>query len=271
MNNPKISVVMPNYNRGAFLPEAIESILNQTFRDFEFIIIDDGSVDNSWEIIQKYSEKDTRIRAFKNDKNYHIVYTRNRGISLSETDLIAFLDSDDVAMPERLEIQLEFMKNNLDCGVCGSNFEIINEKSELTGHKKFPENDDDIKKSFFFFNPFGQNTVIIRKRCFDEVGLYNDEYRNAEDLDMWMRIGSKYALHNIQKELVKYRVHRDNSIFKNQKRMIRSTLKLRKKAVSGYGYKITNKGRVAYFATWIMQFLPARVVFYLFNFAKERI
>ena len=260
---------MPNYNGGTFLPEAIESILNQTFRDFEFIVIDDGSTDNSWEIIQEYAKKDSRIRSFKNEKNYHIVYTRNRGISLSRTDLVAFLDSDDVAMPERLEIQLEFMKNNSDCGVCGSNFEIINEKSELIGHKEFPENDNEIKKSFFFFNPFGQNTVIIRKECFNKVGLYNDEYRNAEDLDMWIRIGSKYALHNIQKELVKYRVHRDNSIFKNQKRMIKSTLKLRKKAVLEYGYKISIKGQIAYCVTWLMQFLPSRFVFTMFNLIRN--
>jgi glycosyltransferase involved in cell wall biosynthesis len=269
MNNPQVSVVMPNYNCARFLDEAIDSILQQTFCDFEFIIIDDGSTDNSWEIIQKYACKDDRIRAFKNERNQHIVYCRNKGVSLSKCDLIAFLDSDDIAFPERLKIQVDYMLKNPDCGVCGSNFEMINEKSQLIGYKKFPENHDAIKKSFFFCNPFGQNTVIVRKKCFNEVGLYNDEYRNAEDLDMWVRIGGKFKLHNIQKDLVKYRVHAKNSMFTSQKRMIRSTLKIRKKAISEYGYAMTFKGQIFYWGTWLAQWLPSKFVFWIFNFLKR--
>lgn len=266
MKTPKISVIMPNYNCWKYLAEAIESILNQSFTDFEFIIIDDGSTDDSWEVIQKYAKTDKRIKALRNEKNMHIVYSRNRALQLSNWEYIAFLDSDDSAYPERFQAQLDFMElpENSDIGMCGTNIDIINSESVKTWEKKFPETNQQCRDSIWYRNPFGQNTVLIRKECFDKVWLYDDEYRNAEDLDMWIRIGEHYKLYNIQKNLSTYRIFEHNSIMKQQKLMIRSALKARRNAMK-LGYKMPLKWVVFYIGTWCMQFFPPKFVLWLFN------
>ena len=271
MNNPKISVVMPNYNCEAFLPEAIESILNQTFENFEFIIIDDGSTDNSWEIIKKYSQEDSRIIALRNEKNLRICETLNRGIKISKGKYIARMDSDDIALHDWLSTQFQFMEdsNNLKIGVCGANFFIINAKGEIVGKKTFPETNQQCREAFWFRNPFGHNTVLIRKECFNEFGFYDENFIYAEDLELWMRFGQKYELHNSQAYLLKYRIFGGNSMLTRQKQMVKSTLKARKKAGCDYGYKISIKGRIFFFLTWLVQFLPPTFVFYVFNFFKK--
>lgn len=261
---PKISVIMPNYNGEKYIWEAIESILQQTFTDFELIIIDDGSTDHSWDIIQKYAERDTRIVVLKNKTNKHIVYTRNIGITNAKWVYIAFLDSDDIAFPERLEKQIKIMENNKKIGICGSNSEIIKGNGDKIGEKRFPQTNEECKNAIWYKNPFSQSTVVIRKKCFDEIGMYDDNFRNTEDLDMWIRIGTKYELYNIQETLVKYRIHGENSIIKQQQKMIKNTLKCRRKAIK-LGYKIWWKGIIFYIWTWCMLFLPPKYVVWLFN------
>ncbi len=266
MKSPKISVIMPNYNCWKYLGEAIESILNQSFSDLEFIIIDDWSTDDSWEIIQKYAKIDKRIKAYKNEQNMHIVYSRNRALQLAAWEYIAFLDSDDAAYPERLQIQLDFMElpENSKIGICGTNFDIINTTSQKIWEKKFPRTHQECIESIWYRNPFGQNTVLIRKKCFDKVWFYNNNYKNAEDLDMWIRMWKYFKLYNIQQNLSKYRVFWGNSIIKQQKTMIKSALKARKNALRLW-YKIPLKWRFYYWGTWCMQFLPPRFVLWLFN------
>jgi glycosyltransferase involved in cell wall biosynthesis len=271
MSNPKVSVVMPNYNAGEFLFESIESILSQTFSDFEFIIIDDGSTDNSWEIIQEFATKDSRIVPLRNEKNLRICETLNRGIKIARGEYIARMDSDDIAMPEWISRVLEFLekKENKDVGVCGTNFFIVNKDGEKIGKKTFPKTDAQCKNAFWFRNPFGHNTVLIRKKCFDEFGYYNGDFIYAEDLELWMRFGQKYKLRNIQEMLVKYRVFGENSTLKNQKKMIESALKARKLAQKKYGYKMPFAGKIHYFATWLAQFFPPKFVFWVFNLTKR--
>lgn len=264
MKNPKISVIMPNYNCEKYIAKAIDSILNQTFTDFEFIIIDDGSTDNSWNIIQEYAKKDERIVAVRNDENKHIVYTRNRWLKIAKWEYIAFLDSDDVAYKERFEKQLDFMDIHKNIWLCWSNFDFIDNTWKITWGKKFPETDKEIKKSIWFRNPFWQNTMMILKKCFDEIWFYDDWFRNAEDLDMWIRMWTKYEMYNLQENLVQYRIYWENSILKQQKLMIQNTLKARRKALKLW-YNIWIKWIIFYIWTWFMQFLPPKFVLWLFN------
>lgn len=267
---PKISVIMPVYNSEKYLRESIESILNQTFTDFEFILIDDCSTDNSWNIIEEYNKKDNRIIAIKNEKNMGVSFNRNLGIKKSISEYIAFLDSDDIALSERLYKQYCFLENNNNFCLCGTNFDIIDKNSKKIGERKFPENNEEIKKSILFFNPFGQNTILVRKSIFDQVGLYNESLKNAEDLDMWIRIGSKHNFYNIQENLNQYRIHDENTILKQQKLMIKNTLKIRKNAILNYGYKVNIKAIIFYIGAWIVQFLPERLVLYVFNIIRSR-
>ena len=269
IKKPLISVVMPSYNSAPFLSEAIESVLSQTFKNFEFIIIDDCSTDNSWKIIQKYAEKDKRIITLKNNKNLKICKTLNKGIKIARGKYIARFDSDDICLPKRFEKQVKFMEKNNKVGVVGTNFYLINKNGKYIGQKNFPKTNQECKKAFLFYNPFGHNTVLIRKKCFDEFGGYDNKFVYAEDLELWMRFGQKYNFYNIQKNLLKYRLFNENSILKNQKTMIKNALKARKKAIINYNYPIGPKGYIAYFTTWCMLFLPPRLVFILFKFLRK--
>ena len=126
--NPFITIFTPNYNGSKFISETLESILGQTYSNFEYIIIDDHSNDDSWKIIQKYAKKDNRIKIYRNEKNLGITKTRNKGFHLSSTraKYFAIIDSDDVALFDRIKIQIEFLEKNSDYGLVGSNIIIIN-------------------------------------------------------------------------------------------------------------------------------------------------
>ena len=269
MNNPAISVIMTAYNTEKYIKEAIESILNQTFKDFEFIIVDDGSTDNTRLIIEEYAKKDRRIKILYNKKNLGIVKSLNKAIAIAKGKYIARMDSDDVSKLNRLEKQFVFMESNPKVGVCGTNFILINEKGKIIGWKSFPETNEKCKKAFFFCNPFAHNTVMLRKECFDIFGYYNNDFLYAEDLELWMRFGQKYKLHNLQKYLVYYRVHAINSIFKNQKQMIKATLKARKIALKKYNYHCPFWGYPAYFLTWFFQIMPLKFTYKTFSLLRN--
>ncbi len=271
MNSPAISVIMTAYNTETFIREAIESILNQTFKDFEFIIVDDGSTDNTRFIIEEYTQKDGRIKVIYNKVNLGIVHSLNTAIKTAKGKYIARMDSDDISKLDRLEKQFAFMETDQKVGVCGTNSILINEKGETIGRKSFPYTNEKCRKAFFFCNPFGHYTVMMRKDCFDEFGYYNNYFLYAEDLELWMRFGQKYELHNLQEYLVYYRVHDINSIFKHQKDMIKATLKARKVALKKYGYQCPILGYPAYFLTRLFQLVPPKVTYKTFNFFRSAI
>lgn len=124
---PLIYVVMSCYNREKYVVEAIESILNQTYTNFEFIIIDDCSTDNTFEIVKEYAKKDNRILALKNDKNYCYVHSLNKGIEIAKGKYIARMDDDDISLPERFEKQVEFLEKNEDIIALGTFIEIFSD------------------------------------------------------------------------------------------------------------------------------------------------
>lgn len=261
---PKVSIIMPNYNAGNYLLESIESILNQTFSDFEFIIIDDCSTDRSWEIIQEYSKKDTRIIALKNEENLKICKTLNKWLEIARGEYIARMDSDDVAFPDRLEKVYNMISSDENLWVCWSNFFVIDGNWNKIWEKKFPHTDDQCRKSIWFRNPFAHNTVIFRKKCYDDFWGYNDDFVYAEDFELWLRFGQKYKFYNVQLPLVQYRVFWGNSILQKQKQMIRATLKARRSAFS-FWYKFWFMAIIFYFWTWFMLLFPSRFVLWLFN------
>lgn len=268
MDTPKVSVLMPNYNAEKYIWDSIRSILEQTFTDFEFIIIDDCSTDWSWEIIQEYAKKDDRIIALKNEKNLKICKTLNKWLEIAKWEYIARMDSDDIAEKDWLEKVFKKISSDEKIWVCWANFEIIDWNSQKIWEKKFPETNEECKKSIWFRNPFAHNTVIFRKKCYEEFGWYDDDFVYAEDLELWIRFWQKYEFYNIQENLVQYRIFGWNSVLQKQKQMIKATLKARKKALD-YGYKMSLKWKIFYFGTWCMQFLPPKFVFWLFNFINK--
>ncbi|MGP1719096.1 glycosyltransferase [Shewanella frigidimarina] len=209
-----VSVVMSVYNSQDYLRESIESVLNQSYENFEFIIINDGSTDLSESIIFEYD--DSRIVYSSNIKNKGLIYSLNKGVSLAKGKYIARFDSDDICMKYRLECQLNFLVNNCEYNVVGSTAEIINSNGEFQGHFRLPETDVEIKTAMIFSNQIIHPAAMIRMESLNSLSCYYDlNYKHAEDYKLWLDLSSCGKFYNIQKPLIKYRVHGDNISIKH--------------------------------------------------------
>jgi glycosyltransferase involved in cell wall biosynthesis len=204
MKIPKISVLMPVYNGEKYLKEAIESILNQTFNDFEFLIINDGSTDNSENIIKSYN--DQRIKLIQNEKNIGLINTLNKGFDLCCGEYIARMDSDDISTPDRLEKQLKFLDQNKNTDICGSLIRTFGEVNSSIF--RYPMRHDSIKATLLFKCSIAHPSVMLRKSAIQ--GFYFDSsYKHAEDYELWTRLSKNLKLFNIQEVLLLYRMHSD--------------------------------------------------------------
>jgi glycosyltransferase involved in cell wall biosynthesis len=197
---PLVTVLMPVYNAERFLREAIDSILQQTFTDFEFLILDDGSTDSSVAIIKSYT--DPRIRFVQNEKNLGISATLNRGIELASCELIARMDADDLSYPERLQKQWDFFQTHADVALLSTWAREITEEGE-------PVHTAAWRQPFFYYNLTFEcwiyhPTVMYRRRAVLDVGAYSTRY--SEDYDLWWRLSRKYKIDNLSEVLVDYRL-----------------------------------------------------------------
>ena len=208
-HDPLISVVMPVYNSDEYLAEAIDSILNQTFRDFEFIIVCDDPSLKTREIIDNYQKNDTRIIVFYQKKE-GLVESLNKGCSVAKGKYIARMDADDISLPKRLEKQVAFMDANPEIGVCGTWLETIGHNKEVWTLPTIHE--DIVARMLFETHNLHHPTVIIRKDIILTLQeFYNEDFKHAEDAEYWMRLvnlGVKFA--NIGEIFLKYRVHENN-------------------------------------------------------------
>ncbi len=204
MNSPLVSVVMVVRDVERFLGEAIESILCQTFRDFEFIIVDFGSTDKSRSILSTYAVKDCRIKVHV-IPNCALAQARNSGCSLAQGRYIAIMDADDIAVPERLAWQVEFMGNHPDVGVLGGATEWIDATGRLLRIDRPPVEDPEIRAALKGRCPFA--TPTIRTEAFGLVGGYRRVFVQAEDYDLWLRIAERFQCANLPQVVLKYRIH----------------------------------------------------------------
>lgn len=259
-----VDVVMPVYNAAPYLTKSIESILDQTFSDFRFIIIDDGSNDGSRDILQHYAKQDTRIVLLQNDVNSGICVSLNKGISYWQSKYIVRMDADDISHPDRIRIQLDFMEQHSDVGVCGCDMQCIDDKGDNVFVKKYPYTDYDIRKSLFLFNPISHPGSIIRRDVFVQTHGYDHDYILAEDLGLWFAIWSYAHFANIPQILIDYRVYTDNSTHTKFGSMISQAVKVRRHAISTYGYKPGVSWWLAIYISLIMQYIPVNLVHWLF-------
>jgi glycosyltransferase involved in cell wall biosynthesis len=204
----EISVLMPVFNTERYLKMAIDSILSQTYKDFEFVIINDGSTDSSEEIILSYN--DSRIKYYKNAENIGIVATRNKGIDLCSGRFIAILDSDDIALPERLQKQWDFLNANPELVMLGGAMELIDSENQHIGIVRADSPSHLIKTKLFFENRFVHSTVFIRRSILAEFRYSADYKFYAEDYFLWSQIVFKYPVANLPEVFVKYRVHQQS-------------------------------------------------------------
>lgn len=215
---PLISVIMPVFNREKYLAEAIESVLNQTYDCFEFIIIDDGSTDGSWKIIDAYSKKDNRIKAFKNEFNKRISNTRNFGLDKSEGKYIAVMDSDDISLPDRFEKQVTYLETHPEIDVLGTQIELFGQTQYAGKVSDYPLTPGGVSWGLVFDSQLAHPSVMMRSEIFTKDNLKYREYEAAQDYELWARLSPNHQLANLPHALLKYRVH--NESISNTKRKI---------------------------------------------------
>jgi glycosyltransferase involved in cell wall biosynthesis len=206
--NPMISVVMAVFNAQRFLSQSIESMLSQSYEDFEFIIVDDGSTDQSWEIISKYQEADARIRPIRLSNNQGVARAANAGIEIAIGKYIARMDSDDISLPDRLSKQVDFLESHPNVGILGGGMRYMDESGKLMATLPTFLGDLEIHWAFMFESPFHNPTVMFRKSL---VELYKFRYDPftlcGEDYDFWSRILPVTRGENLASVLVHYRLH----------------------------------------------------------------
>ncbi len=205
IHKPSVTVLMPVFNAAAYVLEAINSILNQTHTDFELLIINDGSTDNSVSIIE--SIKDERLQLVHNEKNIGLIETLNKGFALAKGKYIARMDADDVAYPERISIQFRYLETHPDCDIYGSAYQEFYE-NKVGKTVKFSDNHELLKTVLFFNSCLSHPTVMIRKSLLiDNHITYSRDFNHAEDYALWVQLVDKTRFSNCQKALLKYRVH----------------------------------------------------------------
>tara|TARA_E500000178_G_scaffold60649_1_gene57242 strand:+ start:6571 stop:7497 length:927 start_codon:yes stop_codon:yes gene_type:complete len=202
---PKITVIMSVFNGSKFLAESIQSILDQTFKEFEFIIINDGSTDNSLDIIRSFESADSRIKVISK-LNEGLAKSLNTAISISKGEYIARMDADDISYKNRLEKQYEFMQKNKSIDLCGCSMDIIDELGNVTSEKIQASNNHEILKKRFFQSPILHITFFGKKLFFLKNNGYREEFKYAQDYDLVMRgIDAGAKICNIKHKLVQYR------------------------------------------------------------------
>jgi cellulose synthase/poly-beta-1,6-N-acetylglucosamine synthase-like glycosyltransferase len=219
-----VSVVMTVFNGERFLPEAVESILDQGFRDFEFIIIDDGSTDCSASILDSYQHSDARIRVC-HEEHAGLIKSLNRGCELARGKYLARMDADDVAVQSRLGWQVDFMEVHQEIGVLGAAVEWIDATGKSLGIYPNPTGDREIKADLHralcvFWHP----TILLRREVFAWSGGYRSGIVGAEDYDLWLRTAERFQMANLEAVLVKYRIHPGQESMRKRKQQTLSKL-----------------------------------------------
>ncbi len=202
---PLVSVIMPAYNAEAYITASIESVLNQTFTDFELIVVDDGSVDDTAKKVVAYA--DGRVHLIQ-QSNAGVAAARNKAVEKSQGRYIAFLDSDDLSLPERLEKQRAFLDAHPEIGLVGTAAEIWENNSATGRFYRHPSSPPELAFSMLFENFLVNSSVMLRRDVIQTVGPFTElESRRHEDYELWSRIGRRYPMANLPEVLVIYRVH----------------------------------------------------------------
>lgn len=206
---PQVSVIIPTYNRAKLLHSAITSVLNQTFQDFEIVVIDDGSQDNTQEIVKNFH--DERIRYICHKENKGEAGTRNTGIINSHAEYIAFLDDDDEWLPEKLQQQVGLLKDSESkVGCIYTGYLVVDITKGKIIRRRIPIKRGNIYHDLFVRNYIGvPSTVILRRECFQKVNLFDENITFGTDYDMWIRIAKEFHFDYIEKPLVKYYIHKN--------------------------------------------------------------
>lgn len=263
---PLISIVMPVRNAGLFLTDAIESLINQTYKKWELIAVDDNSTDESHSILEKYSKKDVRIRVFRNKRRLGVSGTANIALQKTKGKYIARMDADDISFPRRLEKQLTYLQKNIEVIAVGGQCDVINSEGSKIGEKTFPTSNIEIKKMIFSSVPLQQPTFFINKQLLPKDFIwYDNSHETAEEIDLLFRLFQHGEVRNLKEKVLLYRIHSNNISLKDPKKTFFLTLKSRIYAIKKHGYKPTLSGIIITIAqTIIIGILPKKLIYPLY-------
>ncbi len=218
--SPKITVLLPVYNCEMYVKTAVESIVNQSYTDFELLIIDDASTDATVSIIK--SIDDSRIQLIEKQVNTGYTNSLNYGLKLSKGEYVARMDGDDISYPERFTKQIAYLETHPDVVVCGTTYKIVGNDKRIS----LPENHEAIKLGLLWGNCIAHPSVMIRKECLDVFSIqYDSEREPAEDYDLWVRLLAIGKLHNLQEVLLEYRLYHNQVSRKRAEEQINSDVK----------------------------------------------
>lgn len=235
--NPLVTILMPNYNNEPFLKEAMDSMLNQTYKDFIFLIVDDGSTDKSVEIIKSYD--DSRIKLVVKEKNSGIVDSMNIGIDLIDTKYFVRMDGDDISEPDRIRQLVDYMETHTDVGVCGSHYKLFGDKNEVT---RMELNGNMIKAKLIYTNGMSHAPSIFRTEVLKKTGIrYTNNHPYMEDYDIFFRLKNSTNFVHLDQVLYHYRILKHNSTVKNIHTILDRKREMYKDVISELGIEPTNK------------------------------
>ncbi|HWS49067.1 MAG TPA: glycosyltransferase family 2 protein [Candidatus Methanoperedens sp.] len=269
IKKPLISVYMPVFNATPYLSQAIESVLNQTLTNFEFIIIDDHSTDDSWKIIKSYARRDSRIRIFRNRLNLGVSTNSNIAISLARCKYLARMDADDISVADRLEKQYRYLKKHPQTVVVGAQCTIINQNDQVVGFKNFPTSTTGIKDMLFWAVPIQQGYMMINRSLLPKsFSWYSATKTSAEEVDLYFKLSQFGNFANLPDNLYFYR-QIDNSLSHlNPKKTFYLTLQSRLNAIKN-GFKPSFKAifiNIAQIA--VISILPSSFIYNLWYFIR---
>lgn len=231
----KVSIIIPVYNTGKYLAGCLESVLQQSFQAIEVIAVDDGSQDDSFQILEAYRKQDPRLRIFRNVANRGVSYTLNRAIAEATTPLIARMDSDDLMVRDRIEKQYAFFQAHPEWVVLGGQVKYINEQGEIIGRSCFPLTDSHIRASFFYFQPVADPTVMFNLNPMMKTQFnFREDLPVAEGLDLFFRLYAYGRFANLPDVLVLFR-QREGSLTQDPKRVFGFISQVRLAATARYG------------------------------------
>ena len=262
---PLISILMPIYNAGEFLVEAIESVLAQTYENWELLAVDGGSKDNSLKILEEYVKKDPRIKVLKNGNHKGIGHSLNLAIPQTKGDYITRMDADDISLPNRFEEQIKLLEKNPELVACGGQAEMIDESGYVFAEKRFPTDPKILRQMIMKMIPLQHPILMAQAKVFKKY-RYLEDLPTAEDVDMLFYLLSNGDLGNVNKIIYQYRKADNSNAYQNVKKTFYITFKTRLRAIRKYGYRPTISGVLISLTQFILiSLLPSKLVISLFE------
>lgn len=260
---PLVSVIMPAYNCEDYIADALQSIIDQTYKNLEIIVVDDASTDGTWTMIQALAKQDKRIVALQNPQNLKIVGTLNRAVNRSKGKYLARMDGDDIREPDSINREVAFLEKHPDVVVVGGAAEFCDQQMNTLNKRAYPTSDQAIRSKIFRYSPFCHASIVIRAEA---AGKDPYQYNWAEDYDLYFRLAQKGKMANLPDVLYRVRTHKASVSRSKTRYQEKLTLYIRLKAVMEYGFSMTFSDK-AYFAAQLatMYLMPSGFRFWLFN------